>query len=162
MLEISCRRSNVNLRASNIGGPRSHRCYKSNVILVQPLCRKGFLSISADDKTDDSCCGNSEKNSNIDAISQHTISDHYWPTTKTPPLARQQNASIGRQQTPLIWRFAGGPIVAHCRTIAGSLSRWRWILSSACWVILHSKKGGKYQESIQSSSIPDPGCHMGK
>ena len=25
-----------------------------------------------------------------------------------------------------------------------------------------SMKGGKYQESIQSSTTPDPGCQMGK
>ena len=27
---------------------------------------------------------------------------------------------------------------------------------------MHSKKGGKDLETIQSSTIPDPGCHMGK
>ena len=29
-------------------------------------------------------------------------------------------------------------------------------------IYIKSKKGGKDQESIQSSSLPDPGYHMGK
>ena len=28
--------------------------------------------------------------------------------------------------------------------------------------LIQSKKDGKDQESIQSSTTPDPGCHMGK
>ena len=29
-------------------------------------------------------------------------------------------------------------------------------------LVYQSKKGGKDQDSIQSNTTPDPGCHMGK
>ena len=35
-------------------------------------------------------------------------------------------------------------------------------LSSICFHIFESEKGGKDQESIQSSSTRDPGYHIGK
>ena len=34
--------------------------------------------------------------------------------------------------------------------------------SSESWLLFQSKKGGKDQESIQSSTTPDPGYHMEK